>query len=85
MRVCLDLMLKGYEVYRAAFSGMTCDLYVCGKSTWLYPGSIPQRVEVMSGNYSPNGTLVYPPKKNPDNYDIAAVVVGDVIVYIPEL
>lgn len=89
MRVAIDLLSRGYEVYRAAFQGMPCDLLICGKNTWVYPGNEPQRVEVTTGTFTSKGTLAHP-TRDETKYDVLAVVAteanGDTkIVYKPEL
>lgn len=81
MRVAIDLLKRGCEVYRAAFQGMPCDMLVLKPETGLGP---IYRVEVTTGNYAPNGKLSHPTRDNA-NYDVLAVVVGDKIVYKPEL
>ena len=73
MRVAIDLLEKGYEVYRAAFQGMPCDLIA--RQFGVY-----QRVEVTTGNKSPNGTVAHP-KRDAATYDMLAVVVGNEIIY----
>ena len=75
MRVAIDLLEKGYEVYRAAFQGMPCDLICRPNATWNW-----QRVEVTTGNKSPNGSVAHP-KRDPETYDMLAVVVGNEIIY----
>ena len=86
MRVAIDLLEKGYEVYRAAFQGMPCDLLVrMGRETYgadaepLFLTTI-LRVEVTTGNKSPNGTVAHP-KRDAAAYDMLAVVVGSEIIY----
>ena len=83
MRVAIDLLEKGYEVYRAAFQGMPCDFLIRGPSG--VPGYTLRvneaiRVEVTTGNKSPNGTVAHP-KRDAATYDMLAVVVGSEIVY----
>lgn len=82
MRVAIDLLSRGYEVYRAAFQGMPCDMYICGAKVQPYDH---YRVEVTSGNRSTSGAVTHP-KREAVNYDVLAVVLGDgTIVYKPEL
>lgn len=78
MRVAIDLLQHGFQVYRAAFQGMPCDLYI------MKERDIGQRVEVTTGNFSPNGSLAHP-VRDPANYDVLAVVVGERIIYKPQL
>lgn len=88
MRVAIDLLAKGFEVYRAAFQGMPCDMLVVppGHQYFQLPGEAkrPRRVEVTTGNYSPNGEVAHP-KRNTANFDVLAVVLSDRIIYKPEL
>lgn len=79
MRVTLDLLSRGYEVYRAAVAGMQCDLYVLHGQH-----DVGKRVEVTSGNLTPSGTLQHP-HRDEAKFDVLAVVVGDTIHYKPEL
>lgn len=85
MKVCIDLLQRGYEVYKAAFQGMPCDLVVIYRQETSF-GSMVQyrRIEVTSGNRSTSGTLSHP-KREAAQYDVLAVVVGDEIFYKPEL
>lgn len=83
MRVAIDLLSRGYEVYRAAFQGMPCDILVCGPA--LEKGDLALRVEVTSGNRSTSGAVTHP-KRDAALFDVLAVVLGDgTIVYKPEL
>ena len=75
MRVAIDFLEQGYEVYRAAFQGMPCDLLVRSNANYKW-----QRVEVTTGNKSPNGSVAHP-KRDEATYDILAVVVGNEIIY----
>lgn len=84
MRVAIDLLGRGFEVYRAAVAGMPCDMLACGKNTWLYPGNEPRRIEVTTGNRTPSGALQHP-RRDDSQYDILAIVVGEDIFYQPEL
>ena len=78
MKVCIDLLERGYQVYRAAFPAMECDLIArTGQSEIA-------RIEVTTGNLTPRGTLVHP-KRDAAKFDVMAVVVGDDIYYKPEL
>jgi hypothetical protein len=79
MRVAIDLLHRGFEVYRAAFQGMPCDMLI----KTPHPHSM-YRVEVTTGNYSPNGALAHP-VRDPTKYDVLAVVVGERIIYKPQL
>lgn len=83
MKVAIDLLQRGYEVYRAAFQGMPCDMLVCGPT--LEKGDLALRIEVTTGSRSTSGALHHP-KRDTLNYDVLAVVLGSgEIVYKPEL
>ena len=50
LRVCVDLLKRGYNVFRAVSPSCPCDLMVCsGEQMW--------RVEVRTGNRLPSGKL----------------------------
>lgn len=78
LRVITDLMLKGYQVFRAVSPSSTVDLLIL-QSSKTY------RVEVTSGMLSQQG-VIYHPAKNIQRFDILAIVFrnGD-ITYQPEL
>lgn len=77
MLVCIDLLRRGFSVYREVSPG-NCDLAVVLNNK-LY------RVEVTTGTFNASGKLSYP-KKNTDNFDFLAVVtLGDIIHYFPEI
>lgn len=80
LRVCLDLMLHGYEVFRAVSSGATCDLAVLRDHTLL-------RVEVKAGWRSNlTGEVASPTGRPRQVHDILAIVLrtGE-IIYRPPL
>lgn len=82
MRVTIDLLQRGFEVYRAAFQGMPCDMLI-RKMEWPATQSI--RVEVTTGNRTAAGTVVHP-DRDAATFDVLAVVLGDGnIVYKPEI
>lgn len=80
MRVAIDLLAKGFAVYRAAFQGMPCDMVVM--KDVAATGHL--RIEVTTGNRTASGTVVHP-KRDESLYDVLAIVVGDEIFYKPEL
>lgn len=65
LRVAVDLLLKGYEVFRAVSSACSCDLAILKNGKLL-------RVEVKTGAYY-NGKL-YANKGKIHQYDILAIV-----------
>lgn len=82
MLVAIDLLQRGYEVFRSAFPAQSCDMLIKGGNE--DPLSHPLRIEVTSGNYTASGTLVHP-ERNPSNFDVMAVVANGKIIYKPEL
>jgi predicted nucleic acid-binding Zn ribbon protein len=80
MRVMLDLVAKGYNVYRAAFEAMPFELVlVKGDPTETLNG---WRVKVTTGHRTATD-LISHRKLDPAEYgyDVLAVVVGNEIVY----
>ena len=81
LKVAIDLMSKGYKVFRALSPMCSCDLAVLKDKTLL-------RVEVttghFNGHYSSNKTLSYD-RHDPKNFDIIAVVTSQGILYKPEV
>jgi len=76
LRASVDLLRRGYSVFRALSPACPCDLVL------LRNGDV-FRVEVTTGHNSSNGRLYYP-KKDPQLYDILAVVTSDSIIYFTE-
>ena len=76
-RVIIDLLSKGYNVFRATSPDCSCDLAILKDNILL-------RIEVTTGKYTPTGKIFYP-AHNPDNYDIIASVLHDQIYYFPDL
>ena len=74
--VAVDLLRRGYNVFRALSPACPCDLAV------LQNGKLV-RVEVTTGHRSPQGTIRYPPK-NEKKFDVLAIVSFDgTILYEP--
>jgi hypothetical protein len=77
--VCVDLIRKGYEVFRAVSAHCSCDL------TILRNGTL-RRVEVRTAYRKRDGGIYFPiSPKDAGRYDIFAAVVDGVPVYQPEL
>jgi hypothetical protein len=76
-KVVIDLMSKGYGIYRACSPNSSCDLVVI-------KGTQAIRVEVTKGYYAnKEGRYHYDKHKDSaDDYDIIAVVLHDKIVYL---
>lgn len=82
MLVAIDLLKRGFEVYRAAFQGMPCDM-LARRTEWDH--NQVWRFEVTTGNRTAAGTVVHP-ERNTAVFDVLAVVLGDGgIVYKPEI
>lgn len=78
LRVAVDLMQRGFEVFRAISPSCSCDLAV------LHAGGL-LRIEVRTGYKNKStGKIVTNTPRNPDRYDVHAIVVGDSVTYIPE-
>ena len=76
-RVVTELLLKGYDVFRAVSPASPFDL-VAFKDGHIY------RVEVTTGHYKgTEGRFTYS-QHDPNKFDIMAVVLLDKIVYLPE-
>jgi|SRR6185437_4441959 len=80
LRVCVDLMAKGYEVFRAVSQNCSCDIAILRNGKLL-------RIEARTG-YKSNvsGTLMYSHTKDDHGkQDHFAVALPDDIVYVPPL
>lgn len=79
LRVAVDLLAKGYEVFRAMSQSCSCDLAI------LKNGKL-SRIEVRTGYYTINGKLIYS-KRDTDNgrFDIWAIPTTRGITYDPPL
>jgi hypothetical protein len=77
LRVSVDLLVKGYAVFRALSPSCPCDLVLLVDHRVF-------RVEVTTAHRSSNGRPTFP-AKNPARYDLLAVVFPDSIVYSTEL
>ena len=81
LRVAIDLLSKGYDIFRAVSPNCSCDLAVLKNSKLL-------RIEVKTAHKSISGGLYNQPiamGKNKDKRDIMAWVLPDEIVYEPSL
>ena len=79
--VSVDLMRRGYDVFRALSPNCACDLAVVAAEGLI-------RIEVRTGYRSRTGSLHYSHNKPGQEcrYDIMAVVLHDgTITYLPEL
>lgn len=75
--VSADLMLKGYEVFRALSPDCPCDLAILKEGRLL-------RVQVTTGYRNLKGKVTWPPK-DPSKHDLLAVVISGDITYSPEI
>ncbi len=80
LKVCIDLLTKGYEVFRSVSPCCSCDVAVLRDGKLL-------RVEVTTGYMNPKTQHVIHcgKKATSPKYDILAVVVREGIIYTPEL
>lgn len=76
LRVCVDLLAKGYEVFRSVSPSCSCDLIICKKG-------VSVRVEVRTAYRNKNGEVVHP--KSNIRAECVAAVLDDEIIYKPEL
>jgi len=65
-----DLLLKGYEVFRACSPCSCCDLIALKDGEQI-------QVEVKTGHYTSAGKLSYPQPRHLYGYDLLAIVVFD--------
>ena len=80
LRVGVDLLMRGFEVFRALSPSCSCDLAILREGKLL-------RVEVRTGTVyrKANGDLTYNQQKLQVRADILAAVYPDRIIYKPEL
>ena len=79
LQVSMDLLLKGYEVFRALSPSTSCDLAVLREGQLL-------RIEVRTVAARKNGDIVCPNKpKDAGRHDIFAAVCCGQIRYFPSL
>lgn len=76
LRVAVDLLSKGYEVFRSVGANCSCDFAIL-KNKKL------QRIEVKTGYRNLNGSLLFGKGKN-ENFDSMAIVLPEEIIYKPE-
>jgi len=78
LRVSVDLLLRGYEVFRALSPSSSCDLAATKDGKFL-------KIEVTTGYISVSGKVLAP-KKLDREFDVLAVVMHDgCIVYDPDI
>jgi hypothetical protein len=80
LRVAVDLLLKGFEVFRAVSPACSCDLIA------MREGKTPIRIEVRPANFQINGRLTFPrSRKDGGRQDHFAYVLPESIGYEPPL
>jgi hypothetical protein len=79
LRVSADLLLKGYNVFRALSPSCPCDLLILKNGSTL-------RVEVTTANYAASGRIIHNKQGDTHKFDVLAIVKrqGE-IIYVPEL
>lgn len=78
LRVAIDLLYRGYNVFRALSPNGPCDLAILKEDKLL-------KVEVKTAYYSPHGGSIHMPKPRTKDYDVLASVLHDKIIYEPSL
>ncbi len=80
LRVSIDLLSKGYHVFRALSPSCPCDLAIIINNHVL-------RIEVRTAMVSPHGTLYRTINKrdDPNNIDVYAWVTANEIIYEPPI
>jgi hypothetical protein len=78
MIVILDLLKKGYHVYRNIVHSSYCDLAIITGEKFL-------RIEVTVGYVLPSGKLCYPPHKKKRYDHLAVWTKAGSLTYLPEL
>jgi len=76
LKIGIDLLSKGWEVYRALSPSSSCDLIAL-------KGEITIKIEVRTGQVGQKNQIIYP--KNNIRAGYVAVVVPNKIIYIPDL
>lgn len=84
MRVMLDLVVRGYNVYRAAFEAMPYELWIQRGEYGVGGWPFGMRVKVTTGHRLSSGKLQRR-KFDGIDFDVEAVVVGNDIIYDPPL
>lgn len=67
LAVCVDLMRRGFEVFRCVSPNSRCDLVAINGGNFI-------KVEVTSGTLSKKGMVSFPPRKL-HSFDLLAIVV----------
>lgn len=78
LRVAVDLMARGFHVFRALSPACECDLIATSNGKVL-------RVEVKTGYRRKSGKVTGAPIRNSDSFDILALATVDEIIYQPAL
>lgn len=85
MRVCIDLLGRGFSVYRAAFPAMPYDIIAVDPGAPFELDYI-NSIATTTGYRTAAGTVTYNSKVDKRGADVVAVVLTDgSIVYKPEL
>ena len=76
LRVAVDLLRRGYSVFRSMSPACPCDLIILKNQHVL-------RVEVKTAFLSPRGGTMYAHPRKHEEYDILVQVLPDSIIYEP--
>lgn len=81
MMACIDLIKKGFTVFRAVSPSASCDLIAIAAD-----GSIV-RIEVKTGYYAKSGAVTFRHPKRPELYDVLVIVIHkeNEVIYRPEI
>lgn len=77
LRVVIDLLQKGYQIFRAVDTGAKCDLAIV-------KNALLKLVEVKSAHYRPDGKVMFGKPVN-NEFDYLALCLPDQIIYQPPL
>lgn len=77
-RVAVDLLIKGYHVFRAMSPSCPCDIAILKEDKLL-------RLEVKTGYRTGRGTFYKTSTFDPDKHDVLAIVLHDKIIYEPAI
>jgi hypothetical protein len=77
LEVAVDLLSRGFHVFRALSHSCSCDLAIVKDGKLI-------RVEVTTGHSNKNGTIGYP-AKDETKFDILAVCTKNGIIYKPDI
>lgn len=81
LRVCIDLLHRGFDVFRSVSACAKCDLIMMSRTAPYRPVC----VQVKAARSTKNGSLSFVKPFPPDAHDVLALVLPDRIIYRPQL